>query len=110
MQSTKQTPLSSYQITWATIVPDFGKITKRDAKLFEKLFSVNYAFGDDKLDVYATTKEVLLQKLAKLSTLGLHKPYKAFLYTDKQFGMRKAPDHNFRDVLTKKQESNPIEI
>ena len=79
------------QISWIILLPINGKSTKRDVNVLnknkkDKLIN-NYSiigYNNYMIAKFFMTKEKAQIELKKLE--GLHKPYRAFIINDEQFG------------------------
>lgn len=83
------TTLSAYKIVWLALIPVKGSATKEDAKkASKKVSNYNSYFSVSKKAIYThqPNKEAALKKLKMLKG-SLSKQYKAYIFTDKQFGM-----------------------
>lgn len=93
--------LNPYKITWITFRPLNGVITKRDqVKLGRNLRYGDARTGTKELNVHFPSEEKAFEHLSKFRELS--KEYEFFIYTDKQFGMRKFGEP-LEKVLTTKQ-------
>lgn len=93
--------LNPYKITWFTLIPLKGVVTLRDQVKVDSLNKWYSRKGRLQIDVPSYNKQKALDKLDALKG-KLSKPYRVYVYTDKQFGMRKGMS-NVIDVLTTKQ-------
>ena len=103
--------LCKYRIMWATLIPEYGYVTKRDAVIIDPLKKYCFFPKQKEITIHAVNKHKLMWKL-NVIVGRLHKPYKVYVYTDKQYSMRK--DNNIEQlinkVLTKKQINNSFYI
>ena len=96
----KESELNAYKIHHATFVPVKGFVTKNDWKSITGMQCV-YA-KQKECGIHGPSELSVMDKVAKISMRGLGKPYTVYIYTDKQFGMRKFKD-SVQKVLTSKQ-------
>lgn len=96
--------LNPYTITWFTLIPLKGVVTIRDQMKADYLSKWHSRKGIRELNVHNANKEKALTKLATLKG-KLSKPYRVYVYTDKQFGRRKEMS-NVIDILTTKQKED----
>ncbi len=103
MKTRQVLDLSAYRITWIEYRPIKGVATKKDIKKLSVMPRTNSA------DMYTRclydhfpTREKALAHLASLKGAKLTKAYECRLFTDKQFGMRRA-DNGYAVPFTKKQ-------
>lgn len=95
--------ISSYRITWVEVRPATGhKVTKRDQRAFGGIFYLSIERNGYGYAHFAT-KERALAWLTRERKLSKH--YEARLFSDKQFGMRKAPSY---EVPFTKQQLNDV--
>ena len=101
---TEETKLNPYKILWTAFVPEFGVVTVKDQ---QKLGGIR----DRGAKVYFRhhgSESILNARLERIvGKLG--KPYKVYIFTDKQFGMIKESEL-FLDVLTEKQKEEAFYI
>lgn len=112
----KQITLNPYTIHWLALVPLKGVATKADGKIASKLVSnYNSYFSVSKFSIFThqPNKEAAIEKILKIKG-KLSKKYKAYIFTDKQFGLA-SKDGNLNIIgngnlitLTKKQIDDAI--
>lgn len=93
--------LSSYQITWIEFEPEFGIATKADIAKIEGTKHLGKVALNGNYYRHFGTKERAINFLKNFDK-KLSKKYTCRLFTDKQFGMRKASD-NYKVPFTEKQ-------
>jgi len=106
------TQLNAYRISWASLIPEKGGVTKRDLKAMMKAGVIigNY-FPDShskEITIHSPNRRELMNKLEKLEG-RLHKEYQVFIYTDKQFSLRKE-GQRIEEILTTKQIQESFKI
>lgn len=98
--------ISPYRISWITMLPLKGIVTIKDQIKIDSLNKWYYRKGAKEVSVCAGNKDKALAKIEKLKGT-LTKSYAAYIYTDKQFGMRNVKNP-LVSILTTKQKSEVI--
>lgn len=100
MNAQQQNRLNPYTITWFTMLPIKGIVTKRDAKLIGGI-RIGSSRGMAEISQHNANKDLAMGRIEKpRGKLG--KTYQVYVYTDKQFGMRKYGEP-VTYILTSKQ-------
>jgi hypothetical protein len=102
-------PLSKYKIYWATLIPSFGSVTKRDAHRIDVMTKYREFRSKPEISIHGASKESVLKKIKAIENRGLFKAYKVFLYTDAQFGKWKL-EEPLSAILTTKQKEESFTI
>ena len=79
--------LNPYKIFWAFLVPNSGKVTKRDVNVIQKTVTC-VSNSEDFITIHAPSKEKIEEKISAITGKPA-KTYTVYLMTDKQFGMIK---------------------
>jgi len=98
--------MNPYIITWVTLIPVRGIVTKKDAQIISGLRPVFPKLPE--ISFHNATKEKAIEKINSLRG-KLSKKYIGVIYTDKQFGMRKF-GQPVGTILTSKQKAESFEI
>ena len=90
--------LSPYQITWIEFIPDYGKVTRHDQRLFGGMGKGLVATFRQ----HFPSREAAEKWVANFDASKLDKSYSCRYFTDKQFAMATA-ENDYKIAYTQKQ-------